>query len=101
MTKTDANPPMPEWSDEYQLVEVDADDDPSALENTEYFAPVLGVVSLPGTGQEFLDAFFALRRAGNEGSELGGAFRIGLDADEEEHLGNLVLVQPSALGEVA
>lgn len=24
MTKTDANPPMPEWSDEYQLVEVDA-----------------------------------------------------------------------------
>ena len=25
MTKTDANPPMPEWSDEYQLVEVDAD----------------------------------------------------------------------------
>ncbi|CAI7663748.1 unnamed protein product [Penicillium discolor] len=36
------------------LVEIDADDDPSALENTEYFAPVLGVVSLPGTGQEFL-----------------------------------------------
>jgi ferredoxin len=25
MTKTDANPPMPLWSDEYQLVEVDAD----------------------------------------------------------------------------
>ncbi len=25
MTKTDANPPMPKWSDEYQLVEVDAD----------------------------------------------------------------------------
>ena len=24
MAKTDANPPMPEWSDEYQLVEVDA-----------------------------------------------------------------------------
>jgi len=25
MAKTDANPPMPEWSTEYQLVEVDAD----------------------------------------------------------------------------
>lgn len=25
MTRTDANPPMPEWSDEYQLVEVDAE----------------------------------------------------------------------------
>ena len=25
MARTDANPPMPEWSDEYQLVEVDAD----------------------------------------------------------------------------
>lgn len=28
----------------------------SALETTEYFAPVLGVVALRGTGQEFLDA---------------------------------------------
>ncbi len=27
----------------------------SALETTEYFAPVLGVVALPGNGQEFLD----------------------------------------------
>ena len=25
MARTDANPPMPAWSDEYQLVEVDAD----------------------------------------------------------------------------
>lgn len=38
------------------LVEIDADDDPKALETTEYFAPVLGVVTLPGTGQQFLDA---------------------------------------------
>lgn len=38
------------------LVEIGADDDPTALENTEYFAPVLGVVTVPGTGQEFLDA---------------------------------------------
>ena len=36
------------------LVEIDAG--ASALETTEYFAPVLGVVSLPGGGQEFLDA---------------------------------------------
>lgn len=41
------------------LVEIDGDDDPTALETTEYFAPVLGVVSLPGTGQEFLDAAVA------------------------------------------
>ena len=32
---------------------------PTALETTEYFAPVLGVVSLPGNGQEFLDAAVA------------------------------------------
>ena len=25
MARTDANPPMPEWCDEYELVEVDAD----------------------------------------------------------------------------
>lgn len=41
------------------LVEIDDTDDPTALENTEYFAPVLGVVALPGTGQEFLDAAVA------------------------------------------
>lgn len=41
------------------LVEVDGDDDPAALETTEYFAPVLGVVSLPGLGQDFLDAAVA------------------------------------------
>ena len=34
-------------------------DDATALETTEYFAPVLGVVSLPGTGQSFLDAAVA------------------------------------------
>ena len=41
------------------LVEIAGDEDPAALESTEYFAPVLGVVSLPGTGQEFLDAAVA------------------------------------------
>lgn len=41
------------------LVEIDGDDDPAALQSTEYFAPVLGVVTVPGTGQAFLDAAVA------------------------------------------
>lgn len=41
------------------LVEIGAGDDASAIETSEYFAPVLGVVALPGTGQEFLDAAVA------------------------------------------
>ncbi|MEV8267412.1 aldehyde dehydrogenase family protein [Microbacterium sp. NPDC076911] len=41
------------------LIEIGADDDASALETTEYFAPVLGVVTLTGNGQEFLDAAVA------------------------------------------
>jgi acyl-CoA reductase-like NAD-dependent aldehyde dehydrogenase len=41
------------------LVEIDADDDPTALETTEYFSPVLGVVTVPGAGQDFLDAAVA------------------------------------------
>ena len=41
------------------LVEIGEGDDPTALETTEYFAPVLGVEELPGVGQEFLDAAVA------------------------------------------
>lgn len=41
------------------LVEIGADDDPAPLQSTEYFAPVLGVVTVPGTGQAFLDAAVA------------------------------------------
>lgn len=41
------------------LVEVGAGDDATAIETTEYFAPVLGVVELPSNGQEFLDAAVA------------------------------------------
>lgn len=41
------------------LVEIGAGDDSTALQNTEYFAPVLGVVELPGVGQAFLDAAVA------------------------------------------
>jgi len=40
------------------LVETSAAD-AAALETTEYFSPVLGVVGLRGTGQEFLDAAVA------------------------------------------
>ncbi|GAT74305.1 aldehyde Dehydrogenase [Microbacterium sp. HM58-2] len=41
------------------LVEIGHGEDPEALQRTEYFAPVLGVVTVPGTGQEFLDAAVA------------------------------------------
>ncbi|GAA3932674.1 aldehyde dehydrogenase family protein [Microbacterium soli] len=41
------------------LVEIEEGQDASALQSTEYFAPVLGVVELPGTGQAFLDTAVA------------------------------------------
>ena len=41
------------------LVESRPGAEATALEATEYFAPVLGVVDLPGNGQEFLDAAVA------------------------------------------
>ncbi|MEU1971926.1 aldehyde dehydrogenase family protein [Microbacterium sp. NPDC019599] len=41
------------------LVELGADADATALERTEYFSPVLGVVEVPGLGQEFLDGAVA------------------------------------------
>lgn len=41
------------------LVEIRDGEDATALQNTEYFAPVLGVVEVGGTGQEFLDAAVA------------------------------------------
>lgn len=41
------------------LVEMEPGQDPAPLQSTEYFAPVLGIVSLPGTGQRFLDAAVA------------------------------------------
>ncbi|MDY0907931.1 aldehyde dehydrogenase family protein [Microbacterium sp. CFBP9034] len=37
------------------LIEVGPGDDATVLETTEFFSPVLGVVALPGNGQEFLD----------------------------------------------
>lgn len=41
------------------LVEVGDGEDATALQSTEYFAPVLGVVEVDGTGQEFLNAAVA------------------------------------------
>ncbi|WP_082561724.1 aldehyde dehydrogenase family protein [Microbacterium sp. Root61] len=41
------------------LIEVGPNDDATAVETNEYFSPVLGVVALPGNGQEFLDAAVA------------------------------------------
>lgn len=46
------------------LVEITEGDDATALQNTEYFAPVLGVIEIGGTGQEFLDA--AVTRANDD-----------------------------------
>nr|BFF09405.1 hypothetical protein GCM10025699_07080 [Microbacterium flavescens] len=41
------------------LVEATSGPGAAAIEKTEYFAPVLGVVALPGNGQEFLDRAIA------------------------------------------
>ena len=55
------------------LMVLAADQDASALETTEYFAPILGVIDVPGTGQEFLDAAVAYaneRLTGTLGANL-------------------------------
>lgn len=42
------------------LVQIgEEEEDPTAIQRTEYFAPVLGVEELPGTGQAFLDSAVA------------------------------------------
>jgi hypothetical protein len=67
------------------LVEIEADDDATALQNTEYFAPVLGVVSLPGHGQEFLDGAVSYANERLQGT-LGANLLI--DPGTERSLGN-------------
>lgn len=47
------------WGQSTRLLVEVGDTDPTPVESTEYFAPVLGVVELPGAGQEFLDAAVA------------------------------------------
>ncbi|WES63805.1 aldehyde dehydrogenase family protein [Microbacter sp. GSS18] len=57
----DAAHPDAEWfaARTRALVEVPAGTGPAAVETTEQFAPVLGIVDVPGLGQEFLDAAVA------------------------------------------
>lgn len=67
------------------LVEVSAGSDASAVETTEYFSPVLGVVDLPGEGQAFLDA--AVAHANDALTGTLGANVI-IDPVTEESLGS-------------
>ncbi|MEV7610631.1 aldehyde dehydrogenase family protein [Microbacterium sp. NPDC089320] len=66
------------------LVEVSEQDDASELQSTEYFAPVLGVVSVAGTGQDFLDAAVAYANDRPQGT-LGANLLI--DPATEKALG--------------
>jgi acyl-CoA reductase-like NAD-dependent aldehyde dehydrogenase len=52
-----ADYPDARWNPEHTraLVDLTAGGDATSLETTEFFSPVLGVVQVPGTGQEFLD----------------------------------------------
>ena len=67
------------------LVEVGEGEDATALENTEYFAPVLGVVTVPGLGQPFVDA--AVAHANDELQGTLGA-NILIDPSTERGLGD-------------
>jgi aldehyde dehydrogenase (NAD(P)+) len=53
---TSAYPDAERLGGQRLLVDMTADDDARYLETTECFSPVLGVIELPGTGQQFLDA---------------------------------------------
>ncbi|MGB4137163.1 MAG: aldehyde dehydrogenase family protein, partial [Microbacterium sp.] len=66
------------------LIEIEDGDDATALERTEYFAPVLGVEELPGTGQAFLDAAVAHANESLQGT-LGA--NVIIDPATEKALG--------------
>jgi len=66
------------------LVEIGDGDDAGALQRTEYFAPVLGVVAVPGSGQAFLDAAVAYANDELQGT-LGANLLI--DPATEKSLG--------------
>ncbi|WP_433675407.1 aldehyde dehydrogenase family protein [Microbacterium gorillae] len=93
--------PSAERFGERRLVVIGDADDPTALENTEYFSPVLGVVSIPGTGQQFLNAAVAHaneKLAGTLGANviidpqaqraLGAGFDRAID---DLHYGNIAI----------
>ncbi|WP_426185506.1 aldehyde dehydrogenase family protein [Microbacterium sp. TWP3-1-2b2] len=67
------------------LVEIGEGQDATALQNTEYFAPVLGVVEVGGTGQEFLDA--AVTHANDELQGTLGANLL-IDPATQKSLGS-------------
>ncbi len=55
----DAYPDAERCGDGSRTLVEPSPDEAEPLETTEYFSPVLGVVALPGTGQEFLDTAVA------------------------------------------
>jgi acyl-CoA reductase-like NAD-dependent aldehyde dehydrogenase len=67
------------------LIEIGPGHDPSDIETIEYFAPVLGVISLPGEGQEFLDAAVAYANARLTGT-LGA--NVLIDPTTQDALGD-------------
>ena len=67
------------------LVEIAPGADAGDVETAEYFAPVLGVVNLAGTGQEFLDA--AVRHANEKLVGTLGA-NVLIDPDTQAALGD-------------
>lgn len=75
------------------LIEADVKD-AEALQTTEYFAPVLGVVSLPGVGQAFLEAAVA-----HANDELHGTLGANLlvDPATEKELGSGLIQAVTAL----
>ena len=64
---------------------VDATASAAAMESVEYFSPVLGVIELPGTGQEFLDA--AVSTANDDLVGTLGA-NVLIDPKEQKRLGD-------------
>lgn len=58
------------------LIETAPGEAARAVQSTEYFAPVLGVVSLPGNGQEFLD-----RAVAHANEELAGTLGVNVLID--------------------
>ena len=79
--------PGARWSSGHTraVIEVGTDADPTPMETTEYFVPALGVVTLPGNGQEFLDAAVEYANARLTGT-LGANLLI--DPDTEAALGD-------------
>ena len=79
--------PGARWSSGHTraVIEVGTAADPTPMEATEYFVPALGVVTLPGNGQEFLDAAVEYANARLTGT-LGANLLI--DPDTEAALGD-------------